>query len=151
MSRRGNQEFSFGHVHFKMPVWYTSGAIEQMIAGGKARQAQCLVCFLFLQSLEHLSARCSLEVFLSNLGTQTLEKSQKMKLSLGQPRGDLLDTGSESRKPGRINSRPHFLRVNSLRVPAKRYIGHSSAEQMLLWSSMDGSCPSLQGLSAHCP
>ena len=37
-----------------------------------------------------------LEVFLSNLGTQTLVKSQKMKLSLGQPRGDLLDTGSES-------------------------------------------------------
>ena len=92
-----------------------------------------------------------LEVFLSNLDTQTLEKSQKMKLSLGQPRGDLLDTGSGSWKAGQINSRPHFLKVNSLTAPAKRYISQSSAEQMLLWFSVDGSCPSLQGLSAHSP
>lgn len=28
VSRGGNQEFSFEHVHFEMPIWYTRGAVE---------------------------------------------------------------------------------------------------------------------------
>lgn len=63
-------------------------------------------------------------MFPSNLGTQTLDKPWKTGPSLGQPRGELLDTGSEAWKVvGLILGLAwEFPRENSPRVSVK---GHS--------------------------